>query len=40
VALLNQSRVFDSRRLQERIGELTEPDRRMVRNRFVEFYSS
>lgn len=39
-ALLNQVRVFDSRRLQERIGELTEPDRRVIRDRFVEFYGS
>lgn len=39
-ALLNQARVFDARRLQERLGELTESDHRMVRDRFVEFYGS
>lgn len=39
-ALLNQARVFDARRLQERLGELTESDHRMVRDRFIEFYGS
>ena len=39
-ALLNQARVFDSRRLQERIVELSDSDRQTIRNRFVEFYGS
>lgn len=39
-AMLNQARIFDKKRLQSRIGTLSEKELSAVRERFLEFYAS